>query len=338
METPPRPLARRVAGAAVTLCGTLTVVLGLGEFHQRRVEGKSNVVVPWDEPALKFELRPGAPENTHGYNERELPIEKPAGTFRVAALGDSVTHGAFVPPDQAWPRALENQLHEAGHPQVQVLNFGVLGYDVECIAAQLEARVADWKPDLVIYGFYVNDPMPTEMVDLDGQPVWVGYGPRPFTVLAPALDPTLHRFSALFRRWEGAIGSREIAGRGLQQPLDWDFFGRGLDRLVAAAESLGVPLLVLNIPPHVSVHPDWDTCNDAAGSTRSFCQENLAIQQRASNYFLARGLSEVDGLAAYRAGPEVDLTGHPGDPHHPSPEGHKRLAAALAPVVTARLK
>lgn len=335
---PPRPLGRRLAGAAGTLLFAVVAVLALGELHHRRLEERTNFVIPWDAPGLKYELRPGGTENSHGYNERELPVEKPAGTFRVAALGDSVTHGAFVPAEQAWPRALEDQLHAAGHAEAQVLNHAVFGYDVECIAEQLRTRILDWKPDLVVYGFYVNDPIPTEMIYAGTQPVWVGTGARPFTVLAAPLDPTLHRFSAFFRRWEGAVAARAIAAREQAQPLDWDFFARGLDRLVQIAADAGVPLLVLRIPPHVLVHPDLRTCNAYAGAGPRFCEDNLEMMARAEELFAARGLSQVDGVAAYRAGPEVDLTGNKGDAHHPAPEGHRRLATALAPVVGAMME
>ncbi len=320
-------------GPALALLG---VGLGLGEWSQRQAEAKDGLSIPWDEPALKYEFAPGGNQNSHGFNERELPLEKPAGTLRIAALGDSVTHGAFVPNTQSWPRQLENALNAQGMT-VQALNFGVYGYDTESVAAQLRARVLAWKPDLVVYGFYVNDPMPTELVTTDGRPVWVGTGPRDFRVFGPALDSSLHGVSALFRRFEGAAAARAIEARDDRQPLDWERFGAWLDTLKATAAGAGVPLVVVLIPPHVLAQPDLAACNAAARMGPHFCEENVEVLARAAAMTDARGLSTVDGLAAYRAGGNVDLFGLPDDPHHPSAEGHRRLAAALAPVVSPML-
>ncbi len=328
--------ARRFLFSAAPALALLLVGVALGEWSQRQAEMRDAIVIPWDAPALKYEFAPGGNQNGHGFNEREVAIEKPAGTLRVAALGDSVTHGAFVPSAQAWPRQLENQLVAQGQP-VQVLNFGVYGYDTESVAAQVRARLPDWKPDLLVYGFYVNDPMPTELVTADGRPVYVGTGPRDFQVLTPALDAWLHRGSALFRRFEGAAAARAIEARDRRDMLDWERFAGWLDDLRAAAADLGVPLLTVIIPPHVMVQPDLGACDASAGMGPRFCSENVAIVERATTLARERGMELVDGTAAYRAAGPADLHGRGDDPHHPNAEGHRRLATALAPVVAQKL-
>lgn len=332
---------RRLLFTLAPALGLLVLGVGLGEWSQRQAELKDDLSIPWDEPALKYEFGPGGDQNSFGFNERELPVEKPAGTFRIAALGDSVTHGAFVPNTQSWPRQLENLLNASrdvrGGPPVQALNFGVYGYDTESVAAQLRARVLAWKPDLVVYGFYVNDPMPTELVTADGRPIWVGTGARDFRILGPSLDAGLHRISALFRRFEGAAAARAIEARERGELLDWARFGGWLDALRATAEGAGVPLLVVLIPPHVFAQPDLPACNAAARMGPRFCDYNDEVLQRAAAMAQDRHLPTVDGVAAYRAGGPADLFGRADDPHHPNAEGHRRLAAALAPVVAARL-
>jgi lysophospholipase L1-like esterase len=325
--TPRRALFAAAPGVAILL-----VALGLGEWGMRQAEAR-HIHIPTDAPGLKYELTPGGHQNSHGMNERELPMEKPAGTKRIAVLGDSVTHGAFVPPTQVWSRVLENELVAQGLP-AQTLNFAAFGYDVESVAAMLEYRALAWQPDVVVYGFYVNDPIPTELVDSGDNPLWVGSGPREFTVLGAAIDPWLHDRSALFRRFEGAKAARMIQARGSSvAPADWDFFTRGLDRLVAVAAAAHLPLVVLAIPPHEFSQPDLATCNTAARMGPRFCEQNQEIMTRAEALFSARNLPIVDGIAAYRAGPLADLHGTPDDPHHPSAEGHRRLGVAVAPVV-----
>lgn len=329
--------SRRFLFSAAPALALLLGGLGLGEWSQRQSEAKDAIAIPWDVPALKYEFKPGGNQNRWGYNEREVERAKPAGMLRVAALGDSVTHGAFVPSAQAWPRQLENLLTAEGL-STQVLNFGVYGYDTESVAAQLRHRVADWEPDLVVYGLYVNDPMPTELVTADGRPVYVGTGPRDFQVIAPGIDAWLHRGSALFRRFEGAAAARAIAERDRRDLLDWERFPGWLDALAAAAADLGMPLLTLVIPPHVMIQSDPGACDASAGYGPRFCAENAEVLERASALLSERGFRTVDGLAAYRAGGVTDLHGRGDDPHHPNAEGHRRLAATLAPVVAETLR
>lgn len=323
---------RRVLFALLIALLAALIVGGLGELRQRQIEATDAIVIPTDAPGLKYEMRPGPLTNSHGYKERELPIEKPAGTLRVAVVGDSVTHGAFVPAEQVYSRVVEDQLHAAGRTDVQVLNFAAYGYDIDSLAALVRYRARAWSPDLIVYGYYVNDQIPTQMVTAAGQPIWVGA--RPFTVLAPGLDGLLHDRSALFRKYEGAKGARYLASLGKQPPSDWDFFRNGLSALLDAAGQ--TPVVVLLIPPHVFVQPSMAACNASAQAGPWFCEGNLEILQQALTIFRERGLMTVDGSAAYRAGPVVDLHGVPTDPHHPNPEGHRRLASALvAPVLQA---
>jgi lysophospholipase L1-like esterase len=338
-SAPPSPMLnlrpvnlRRTLFAVAPALGLLLAGLGLGEWSQRQAEEKDDIVIPWDEPGLKYEFSPGGIQNSHGYNEREVPVEKPPGTLRIAALGDSVTHGAFVRAQDAWPRKLEEALTAQGRT-VQVLNFGVYGYDTESVAAQLRARALAFQPDLVVYAFYVNDPMPTEMVTADGRPIWVGTGPRDFQVISPAIDAWLHRGSALFRRFEGASAARAIAARPRAELLDWDRFGGWLTDLRDVAADAKVPLVTLVVPPHPLVNEDMAACNASAAMGPNFCEDNLEVVARAAAFAQDRHMATVDGLAAYRAAGNADLHGRADDPHHPSPEGHRRLAAALAPVV-----
>jgi lysophospholipase L1-like esterase len=114
-----------------------------------------------DDPELAYELRPGwAGEiNAHGMRDRERTIERAPGRGRIAAIGDSVTYGLMLAPADAWPAQLEALLaRDGGGSGAEVLNFGVPGYSAQQIAAQLEHRVVAFSPDLVVYGYVLNDP------------------------------------------------------------------------------------------------------------------------------------------------------------------------------------
>jgi lysophospholipase L1-like esterase len=312
-----------VLGAAVSTVLAIAAIGGAAELQARAVEQAGNLRFPTDAPGLKYEYVPGGGENSAGFRERELPGAKPAGELRVACVGDSVTNGALVKDEEAWPRQLERLL-PAGF---RTLNFGVYGYDTESIRAQLHHRVLAWQPDLVVYGFYVNDLLPTEMVSVGPYSVWVGSAEPPG---AWPFARSLRSRSALFRKAEGAAASRALAGRHEVEDGDWGAFAAD----IRAMKAEGVPLMAIAIAPlDFAAWPDLVACEAASGMSPRFCARNSETIDKALAVFSTEGVPAVDGREAYRGG--GDLRGHAADPHHPNAEGHRRLAAALVGPVEA---
>lgn len=97
--------------------------------------------------------------NSLGYRDREFPVEKPAGTFRVVALGGSTTYTVNVEDNEKmFTRQLENILRdEYGYENVEVINAGVAGYDSFESLINLQFRALDLDPDLVIVYHGTND-------------------------------------------------------------------------------------------------------------------------------------------------------------------------------------
>jgi lysophospholipase L1-like esterase len=91
-------------------------------------------------------------------DDRSYSLAKPAGTFRVLVLGDSVTFGHGALWETTYPYLLEQRLRE-WRPDVnwQVWNLGVPGYNTSQELAYLEDVGSRFDPDLVIVGFYAND-------------------------------------------------------------------------------------------------------------------------------------------------------------------------------------
>ncbi len=128
-------------------------------------------------------------ENYHnalGYRGEEVAVPKPDGVFRIACLGGSTTYGAYVTNAETYPAALEAYLHEQGYRQVEVINAGVNGYTSWESLINLEMRVLDLEPDLVIIYHGINDVHP--------RLVWppeayrgdnTGYRARPLAVITP---------------------------------------------------------------------------------------------------------------------------------------------------------
>jgi lysophospholipase L1-like esterase len=118
------------------------------------------------DPRLRFELRPGSAVraeveyrvNAEGLRGPETTVEKPAGVRRVAVLGDSIAFGYWVGEKDGFPRQLEALLNEArGAGRVEVLNFGVPGYNLDQEIEALRAKALAFSPDVVVVAFCLND-------------------------------------------------------------------------------------------------------------------------------------------------------------------------------------
>jgi lysophospholipase L1-like esterase len=97
--------------------------------------------------------------NSLGYRDDEFPREKPDGEYRIVALGGSSTYDVSIKDnDETFTAQLEKQLKEEyGYPNVQVINAGVPGYNSWEVLVNLEFRVLDLDPDLVIIYEGTND-------------------------------------------------------------------------------------------------------------------------------------------------------------------------------------
>lgn len=115
---------------------------------------------------LRYELAPGSPDghtviSSGGLRDREFPVVKPPRTFRIACIGDSITYGFGIDAADSFPKRLEYLLNTYGAGPTQrfeVMNFGVPGYNLKEIAENLKVKVMKYNPDLVIYGYCLNDP------------------------------------------------------------------------------------------------------------------------------------------------------------------------------------
>jgi hypothetical protein len=94
--------------------------------------------------------------NSNGLRDRERAIAKPAGTFRVAVLGDSYSEAFQVPADRTFWAILEREMQSGGpfaDKRVEVINFGVGGYGTAQELLTLRSGVWQYSPDLVLLAF-----------------------------------------------------------------------------------------------------------------------------------------------------------------------------------------
>ncbi|NNE42809.1 MAG: hypothetical protein HKN12_01245, partial [Gemmatimonadetes bacterium] len=89
--------------------------------------------------------------NSRGMRDEEYPVEKPAGTLRIALVGGSHSMGSGVADDETFEALLEVRLDAASAGRVEILNFAVGGYGDLHGPYILENEALQFAPDVVLY-------------------------------------------------------------------------------------------------------------------------------------------------------------------------------------------
>ena len=90
--------------------------------------------------------------NSQGLRSDQKILNKSDDIFRIATYGDSETFGWSVDLHNTWQEHMQNR-----DQSVEVINFGVPGYNIASIATHVEKTLSPLQADLVIYLFNKND-------------------------------------------------------------------------------------------------------------------------------------------------------------------------------------
>ena len=217
-----------------------------------------------DNPILKYVYRPGCQAtdvpfdddhrnfsiNSSGFRDYEFQTEKPPGIKRIVVLGDSTSAGNGIPDvTKVYAKVLERMLNDSGTGQYQVYNLAVGGYHTYQEAEMLRVRGIQYKPDLVLVGFCLND----FQYDADGNvALRLGYklqGPDPGFVSTAAsvgrrgTDWLLSRSRLAFmvyHLYEVSLFDAEMRKR---DPVD-----RGFELFSRIHNETAIPIVVFIIP------------------------------------------------------------------------------------------
>ncbi len=218
--------------------------------------------------------------NQLGFRGPEIAVQKPAGTFRIVVLGDSVAYGTGVNDEVTFLRRWEAELNAAGAAQrFEVVNTGHPMYDSMQELVMLRDEVLALQPDLVLLVYVVNDIEPTRDV-VEG--ALLGRAPDPKEALADPGDlwtktaaicaPWLPATAKLLQLQSdpavrflrtmpaGAEYVPELLGKG---PRGWVRSQRALLAMQALCASKGVPFFLLDHTlPAIQALPGF--CRDHA--------------------------------------------------------------------------
>ena len=90
--------------------------------------------------------------NSQGLRSDQNINNKFDDIFRIATYGDSETFGWSVDLQDTWQEHMQNQ-----DQSIEVINFGVPGYNIASIATHVEKTLSAIQPDMAIYLFNKND-------------------------------------------------------------------------------------------------------------------------------------------------------------------------------------
>ena len=339
-EAGPRSRLLRLAAPALAAASVLLTLLVLEAVFRLAgvsvgtVQINRATVRRSDDPRLLFELRPGA--LVHGEVEYridalglrgpETTVEKPAGVRRVAVLGDSIAFGYWVAEADGFPRQLETMLRGLGGGRVEVLDFGVPGYNLDQEIETLRTKALAFSPDVVVVAFCLND--------LEGTSHELGLvqdrSLRESTLLGRVRESLLAH-STLFSWLEYRMAEME-SRRGFvktRNPLPERLYLETVEEQQASLASRMATLHAIlgahRLPGFVVIFP-------ALGS-RFEAYPYRELHALVADASRGAGLQPVDLLECFSSYDFHDLRV---DVVHPSPMGHRVAAHAVRDALCAR--
>jgi lysophospholipase L1-like esterase len=263
--------------------------------------------------------------NSLGFRDREHPRRKPAGTYRILVLGDSIAAGHRVPrTEDVFPARLETLLRRRGLP-AEVLNFAVSGYNTEQEVETLRDKGLAFEPDLVLLAYCLND----RQKEVVGDVVRGLLEEQRKDGKVPASGPTWLLSSHLYRLVRFGLsglggggqqaGDTEVPADPAAHAAKEDTVAPSFARLADLAREYRFQVLVAVFPRFrkLSAYGPWEP-------------EHRAVADLSRRH----GFAHLDLLEAYRGACWTgDLDDLALDRWHPTPRGHRCAAEALAPVV-----
>ncbi len=295
------------------------------------VEGILQVTAPfYGEQLFDHEYTANLPMavNADNYRGVAVPKLKSPGTYRILALGDSITFGTGVASEHTWPQRLGARMHERTGRVVDVINAGIEGASLADVTHSLDTDWGAYDPDLITVALTGNM-VSLEVIQRDGKEFSpaeryasfrAGHGSLARAKIAA--NRLVHAFclpsflslnsqNALY--WlgllthnvdpgnpYGAVLAHGYAQGGLDPGLArtaWERFDAHLIALNEKVKSSGKALVVTYVAPRFTL------TTEARDNEKNVPLERLTIDPLAHLNELAavRGLTIVDVRAALRA-------------------------------------
>ena len=268
--------------------------------------------------------------NSSGLRDREFNLNKTRNTFRVLVIGDSVVYGLCYRPNhlplghrvtEKLEKLLDLQAKVKGiDTKFEVYNFGVSGFNAEQEVDLLELKGLQFKPDLVIQVYCLNDDteMSAEIDTLKNESQSVN---KKWNKIKKFQESKLgqyllwsHFYRLIYQRMNALSDSKEEQAQIVEDERLGTIVIRAYDKLKTLSEMYGFKVMIVNQPLIVDAlkyQEEWE-------------------HQRTEKMANERGFDYIDILPAYREkfGSILDPISC-GDILHPNELGHQMLADAI---------
>jgi lysophospholipase L1-like esterase len=253
--------------------------------------------------------------NSAGFRDREYPLEKPPGAYRILVLGDSLTLGWGVEAESRYSEILERRLEAEAKRRgtfaaVEVINTGIGNYNTSQEVAFFRSSGRAWRPDLVLLGWFINDSEPTP------------------TKRTPAIFKRSQlamllwgRLDVLSRRYGGGnLYGSYYAGLYDEAAEGWRAAQAAFAELAALAREDGFPVCVFLLPELHAIGPRY-------GFSEIHARVEAAMREA--------GIPVVVDLAPRFASERPEALWVSMDDAHPNAAAHAILADAMHETVAA---
>ena len=282
-----------------------------GDTANKQVNAK---LIRSNNPILFMEFDRYDPNiNKAGFRGADFPAQKIPGTLRIAILGDSVAYGYSVPLEQTFARLLEKQLNADGH-NVEVLNFAVNGYSTIAELELYKTRVREYKPDIVLLAYVLNDPLPAAFVVQS-----VGSA-RKQADYFKQLSHYSQLGAWIYLRWQTLVQpfDRQRNYEGMYSNQDsWKATESAMAELEQEIKADNAKLVAV-------IFPLLQDFND---------YPMAEIHRQIGASFQSMNIPYIDLLRDFSAAPYIELRPHPNDDTHPNATGHAIAAKRITQLI-----
>ena len=284
------------------------------------------------DPLLLWRLKPNLDHAIWDYTvvstnaqsfRADYPIgKKPAGTFRIVCLGDSVTFGYRVPavwPEKPteynhdwlpYPMLLEKELRNANpNRRIEVFPMAAPGYTTHQGLAWLRRDIALLQPDLVIASFGWNDASLSDVPDRESMNTgWISFAGRWLTHYSQA-------YAHMSRRLHSGNGPARGSATPIARVGQMEYV-ENFNSIVDLARDHGAKVIVIGAPYRDS------TTNPPEAQLMTQYRKVLmaAMEQSQTPYLEILELTEAAGSVN---------EGWFGELIHPNHMGHRLMAFEL---------
>ncbi|MEM7052516.1 MAG: SGNH/GDSL hydrolase family protein [Acidobacteriota bacterium] len=284
------------------------------------------IVQPSPFPDVVYELRPnlsgrfrGAEFATNRFGLRgpDTTRSKPAGTLRIAGLGDSHMFGWGVGQEETFLALLAQRLGQRG-VEVETLNFAAPGYNTAIEAAVYDRKARHFDPDLVVLHFVGNDlglphhlQPPRQLQPSD----WYLVESLRTLFADRGLDGELELLPHNLRRLP--VAERHAARGRYAYMVGEEGYRRAMAKVAQATQRDGVPLLIL-------LQSQRDLVSAVAA------EHQIPVLDAAPDFFAELKATGDTSRAAWKATFRIPKDGHP------TVAAHRAYAACLEQALAER--